>query len=74
MSVWTAADQAELDVLLWALVDGYQTHRQQCARCALEYPPCPHAQKAIQEVCDWHHMRSLLSKAQHLRARLEPAA
>lgn len=68
--MWTQADQAELDVLLWALCDGYQTHRQQCARCADEYPPCPHVGKAIQEIVDWRTARTLLSRAEHLRAQL----
>jgi hypothetical protein len=34
---WTAADQAERDVLLWALADGYDEHRQKCRACQ----PCP---------------------------------
>lgn len=66
MSAWTAADQAELDVLLWALVDSYHTHRPRCHACASP-EPCPHVQAAVREVCDWHHARTLLSRAEHLR-------
>jgi hypothetical protein len=35
---WTAADGAELDVLVWALVSDYETHRQLCRACRPE--PC----------------------------------
>ena len=41
-SLWTGADQAELDVLLWALADDYQQHRQNCAAC--QPGPCPRYQ------------------------------
>ena len=37
MTTWTAADQAELDVLLHALTSGYAEHRQKCEACQ----PCP---------------------------------
>ena len=30
---WTAADEAELDVLVHALVAGYWEHRERCAAC-----------------------------------------
>lgn len=36
---WTAADQAELDVLLHALTVGLATHRELCRACRPE--PCP---------------------------------
>ena len=36
---WTAADAAELDVLVWALVSGFEPHRQLCRACRFE--PCP---------------------------------
>jgi hypothetical protein len=36
---WTAADQAELDVLLYALVDSYFEHRERCRAC--QPGPCP---------------------------------
>ena len=49
---WTAADQAELDVLLWALVSGYFEHRRRCATCAAGFPPCQHLQAAI-EALHW---------------------
>src|SRR5262245_17966971 len=35
---WTPADAAELDVLLYELVDDYQEHRQKCEACKPE--PC----------------------------------
>ena len=67
MTAWTEADQAELDVLVWALVVGYFDHRDRCARCAAGYPPCPHVAKAIAEVVEWRDARALLSNAEALR-------
>ena len=59
---WTAADQAELDVLIWALVDGWDKHRHTC-----RLRPCPHLHDAIREVVDWRQARILLSNAQAFR-------
>ena len=75
----TAADLAELDVLLWALVDGYATHREKCRACipnsepGVRYP-CPHVLEAIDDVLTWRHARALLSKAQALRIGQDVAA
>lgn len=60
---WTEADQAEWELLAWALVDGSFEHREQCATCTAGYPPCPHIAKAIQIVLDWHRGRELLALA-----------
>jgi hypothetical protein len=64
---WTDADQAELDVLTRALVDGIYEHRASCASCARGFPPCPHVRKAIEVVVDWRDARSKLSQARWLR-------
>ena len=63
---WTDADQAELDVLLWALVDGWDKHRRTC-----RLDPCPHLHDAIHEVVDWRQARMFLSEAQALRIEQE---
>ena len=39
VSWWTAADAAELDVLLHELAAGYHEHRERCEACSPE--PCP---------------------------------
>jgi hypothetical protein len=39
LAPWTAADQAELDVLLWHLADAYQEHRERGCR-ACDPSPC----------------------------------
>lgn len=39
MNGWTAADQAELDVLVWALAFDFWEHRKHCEACRPE--PCP---------------------------------
>ena len=40
---WTAADDAELDVLVHRLVFDYHEHRQRCEACKPE--PCPHLER-----------------------------
>jgi hypothetical protein len=60
---WTDADQAELDVLIRAVVVDWFKHRATC-----DAGPCPHLQEAIREVCDWREARILLSRAEALRA------
>lgn len=60
---WTAADDAELDVLLFELVDGYFAHRDRCHDV-----PCPHVGRAVEAVLDWRHARSLRSRATFFRA------
>jgi hypothetical protein len=66
---WTAADDAELDVLVWALVDGWHRHRPTC-----DLDPDPHLQEAIREVLDWRQARLLRSRAEALRAELDWSA
>jgi hypothetical protein len=66
VAFWTRADQAEQDVLLWAVVDGWHRHRRTC-----DLEPCPHLQAAIREICDWREARILLSRAQALRVAQE---
>ena len=65
---WTAADAAELDVLVHELVSRYFEHTPRCASCAAGYPPCPHVRAAIEAVVDWREARALLSRAESLRA------
>jgi len=65
---WTAADDAELDVLVHALTGGYVDHRDRCAICLEGRIPCPHVRRAISEVVDWFEARKLLSRAEALRA------
>jgi hypothetical protein len=64
---WTAADAAELDVLVYELVSRYFEHRPLCASCAAGDPPCPHVREAIEAVVDWREARALLSRAEYLR-------
>jgi hypothetical protein len=67
---WTAADQAELDCLIWELVDRLPEHRERCARCRAQKEagfPCPHVGAAIDAVLDWRRRRALLSRAESLR-------
>jgi hypothetical protein len=80
VAFWTAADQAELDVLVHALVAGYFEHRGKCRACrpdacadvhdAATCPrcnPCPHVGAAITAVVEWREARVLRSRAEALR-------
>jgi hypothetical protein len=69
VNAWTPADQAELDVLLYALAADWFKHRPTC-----NADPCPHIQQAIAEVIDWRDARALLSRAQALRAAEDEVA
>jgi hypothetical protein len=64
---WTAADAAELDVLVLAFIEGYYEHRFRCAVCAARGPWCEHAAEAFQALLDWRRRRELLSRAEALR-------
>ncbi len=60
---WTAADQAEADLLVHELVTGFFDHRQWCRQ-----PVCPHLAEALKVILEWRRRRELLSIAARLRA------
>lgn len=68
MNYWTPADQAELDTLIWAWVDGYWEHRERCLVCWGGYM-CRWAAAALQEIMDWRDKRAATSRAIMLRAQ-----
>jgi hypothetical protein len=63
---WTAADQAELDVLVDALVRAGFAHKG-CAACHRLNTWCPPMREAAEAVLDWRRARALLSRAEYLR-------
>src|SRR5215217_4475818 len=66
---WTPADQAEFDVLAYALVDGVLSHRDRCAACAAcgSAVYCKRVSVAIGALLEWLSLRSLVSRAAWLR-------
>lgn len=71
---WTEADQAELDVLTWVLVQAMERHDRLCVLWARELEEfgvgwCPHLTRAVELVLEWRAGRILKSKAQWLRRR-----
>lgn len=70
MNHWTAADQAELDVLLWELVTIFRRHRLHCTECLLGRSFCDPMRACVEIVIDWRERRLLRSKADWLRAHL----
>jgi hypothetical protein len=61
---WTEADDAELDVLIGEVIDGYFDHRERC-----DEHPCSHLNAALEAIIDWRRGRELLSRAAYLRAK-----
>jgi hypothetical protein len=70
---WTAADEAELDLLVHEFVKTAFRHREACAICRAGGPWCRPLSEAFEVVLDWRAGRVLRSKADWLRARQEAA-
>lgn len=68
---WTAADTAELDVLINELVDCFFEHRETCVTCQTHSAACTSLRTAIEVVLDWRRKRELLSTAENLRIHQE---
>lgn len=66
---WTAADQAELDVLTHEFVDGAWEHQERCAVCSQGGPWCKPLREALDVVLEFQQARDRMSKAQWLRAQ-----
>jgi hypothetical protein len=64
---WTAADDAELDVLVSELVRRARQHRDHCSVCSAGGPWCPGMVEALEIVIEWRDGRILRSKANYLR-------
>jgi hypothetical protein len=71
---WTHADQAELDVLVHAFVDGFYEHRARCTFCAAGGPWCDSARDAFEAVVSWRRFRELRSRAEWLRRSFDELA
>ena len=72
---WTAADEAELGVLIWAWIDEATEH-ERAHGCAGDHT-CHAINQGVQVLLDWYRARCRLSLAEYLRARqneLERAA
>lgn len=68
---WTDVDQAEFDVLVYALVRGVFRHRKRCGACARSGSAvyCRSVNRAIDELLEWLQLRLLLSRAEYLAAQ-----
>jgi hypothetical protein len=64
---WTAADQAELDVLVCAFVDAAWTHGERCVTCKTG-GWCEPLREGLDLVLEWRRRRLLHSEAAYLRA------
>lgn len=66
---WTAADGAELDVLVFEFVRVHEVHVPACEVCRQRGPWCPRLLGAFDAVLDWRQGRELRSQAAWLRRR-----
>jgi hypothetical protein len=64
---WTAADDAELAVLVREFVDGVFDHRDACSICSQRGPWCRPLVEALEVIIDWRQRRSLHSYAAAMR-------
>ena len=65
---WTAADAAELDVLIFEFVRVHEIHVPRCETCRQGGPWCPRLLASFEAVLEWKQARTLRSKADFLRA------
>lgn len=65
---WSAADDAELDVLVDAFVGAVLAHRTGCAVCCAGGPWCAPLAECFDGLVAWRRSRALRSKAVWLRA------
>jgi hypothetical protein len=66
---WTAADRAELDVLIDALLGAVAIHRERCRVCSAGGPWCAPLRDCFESVLAWRRTRELRSLAAWLRMR-----
>jgi hypothetical protein len=66
---WTAADEAELDVIVHEFVTNAFRHRDGCPTCHTGGPWCRSLREAFDVVVEWRDGRVLRSKAAWLRER-----
>ena len=69
MSYWTAADAAELDVLIFEFVRVHALHVPACETCRQGGPWCARLLASFEAILEWRQARELRSKAQYLRLR-----
>jgi hypothetical protein len=70
---WTQADQAELEVLIDALLDAVSLHREKCKACGPDGPWCEALRDCLKIVVNWRNGRYLLSHAEWRRAEQKAA-
>ncbi len=69
MSWWTAADAAELDVLVFEFVRVHALHVPGCEECPQRGPWCKRLRDSFDAVEEWRDGRALRSRAAWLRGQ-----
>jgi hypothetical protein len=68
---WTAADQADLDLLIFEFVKVAALHHERCSTCKAGAGWCPALSGACEELVEWRDGRMLASRATYLRSGQE---
>ena len=68
MIVWTQADAAEFDLLLFEFVDAVLVHRERCSICSQGGPWCAPLRECFDGILHWRRFRELRSIAARRRA------
>jgi hypothetical protein len=71
--VWSPADVAEWDLLLFEFVDAVLVHRERCAVCAQGGPWCQPLRECFESLLHWRRGRELRTLAARLRAEQDLA-
>lgn len=66
--IWTALDEAELDVVVWTLVKEVEDHKAHCETCRETPNACQGFATAVREMHDWIRGRYLKSRLESIRA------
>jgi hypothetical protein len=67
--VWTDADAAEFDILIFEFVDVVLAHKERCSVCSRGGPWCEPLRECFEGILHWRRGRELRSLAARLRAR-----
>lgn len=67
---WTEADEAEIDLVAYELVDAMKTHEENCPECQAAGYGCTVIRDLLELAVRWRDKRLLETKAETIRAEL----
>jgi len=67
---WTEADEAEIDLVAYELVDAMKTHEENCLECQVQGYGCAVIRDLLELTIRWRDKRLLETKAETIRGEL----